>query len=145
MKCRDSLVSVLCAGKPWGCKMRDLPEELRVQSEALEPTFCHLIGKWFAQSQYMKETYGPHSAAYVDSLQNWWWGMRALSRVMIACPNACHAQVALSNEMQAIKQAIEGELDIKFSFTDGDSLNFRGLVKFHLEFPEFKEEHHEKA
>ena len=64
---------------------------------------------------------------------------------MIACPGACHAQVALSNEMQAIKRAIEGELDIKFSFTDGDSLNFRGLVKFQLEFPEFKEEHHEKA
>jgi hypothetical protein len=119
--------------------MRDLPEELKFHSEPLEPTFTHLIGKWFAQSQYMKETYGAHSAAYVDSLQNWWWGMRALSRVLIACQGATHCQVAHSNEMQAVKRVIERELDIKFSFTDGDSLNFRALVPFELEFPEFKE------
>lgn len=117
--------------------MRDLPQELQFRSESLEPTFCHLIGKWFAQSQYMKETYGPHSAAYVDALQNWWWGMQKLSGLLIVCPGAVHAQVALSNEMQAVKQAIERELGIKFSFTDGDSLNFRSLVPFELEFPEF--------
>lgn len=122
-----------------GCVMRNLPEDLKFRSENLEPFFVHTIGKWFAQSQYMKKTYGPHSAAYVDSLENWWWGMRALSRIMIACPDATHCQVAHSNEMQLVKSAIEKELDIEFSFTDGDSVNFRGLVPFDLEFPEFKE------
>lgn len=119
--------------------MCDLPKELQFYSEALEPTFAHLIGKWYAQSQWMKKTYGPHSAAYVDSMQSWWWGMRAISRLLIACPGAIHASVALSNHMQDIKRMIEKELDIEFSFLDGDNLNFRGLVKFELEFPEFKE------
>lgn len=119
--------------------MRDLPEDLKFHSEALEPFFVHMIGKWFAQSQYMKKTYGPHSAAYVDSLQSWWWGMRKLSSLLIVCPNATHCQVAHGNELQAVKRAIEDELGIKFSFQDGDSLNFRGLVPFDLEFPEFKE------
>jgi hypothetical protein len=117
--------------------MRELPRELQIHSEALEPTFAHLIGKWYAQTQWNKQTYGPHSAAYVDSMQNWWWGMRALSRVMIACPGATHACVALSNEMQMVKGIIERELGIKFSFLDGDTLDFRSLVTFDLEFPEF--------
>jgi hypothetical protein len=118
--------------------MRDLPKDLQFTSEALEPAFTHMIGKWYAQSQWMKKTYGLHSAAYVDSMQNWWWGMRAMSRLMIACPDATHAAVALSNHMQDIKKMIEKELDIEFSFLDGYNLNFRGLVKFDLEFPEFE-------
>lgn len=119
--------------------MRELPEDLKFHSEALEPTICHLIGKWYAQSQWMKQTYGPHSAAYVDSMEHWWWGMRSLSSLMIACKDATHASIVLSNHMQDVKRMIEKELDIEFSFLDGDNLNFRSLVKFDLEFPEFKE------
>lgn len=117
--------------------MRDLPESLKIHSEEIEPSFCRLIGKWYAQTEYMKKTYGNHSAAYVDAMQNWWWGMRSLSRLMVACPGATHAAIALSNHMQDIKRMIEQELQIKFSFMDGDNLNFRSLVPFELEFPEF--------
>ncbi len=118
--------------------MRELPKELQISSESLEPTFVHLIGKWYAQSEYMKTTYGSHSAAYVDALQNWWWGMESLSKLLIACQGAIHAHVVLSNEMQAVKRMIEQEIEIKFSFLD-KNLNFRQLVSFELEFPEFKE------
>lgn len=115
--------------------MRTLPDHLLFRSEQLEPMFVHCVGRWFAQSQYMKETYGPHSAAYVDSLQEWWWGMEKLSSLLIVCQGAVHAQVAHGNEMQAVKAAIERELGIKFSFTD-KQLNFRALVPFDLTFPQ---------
>jgi hypothetical protein len=118
--------------------MRGLPKDLQIRSEELEPTICHLIGKWYAQSQWMKKTYGPHSAAYVDSLNNWWYGMESLSRLMITCRDATHASLGVSNHMQRVKRMIEEELGIKFSFMD-KNLNFRQLVTFELEFPEFKE------
>jgi hypothetical protein len=54
-------------------------------------------------------------------------------------PIEVHAQVALSNHMLSVKKMIEEELGIKFCFTDGDNVNFRALVKFELEFPEYKE------
>lgn len=98
----------------------------------------HLIGMWYCRTKYNKETWGPHSAAYVDSMQEWWWGMESLSRLLVVCPGATHAQVAFGNAMQDVKQMIQEELGIKFSFTD-KNLDFRGLVPFELEFREFNE------
>ena len=111
--------------------MRELPDELKIPSEAIEPTFAHMIGKWYAQTVYMKTKYGPHSMAYVDSMQNWWWGMESIARLLIACQGAVHAQVVIGNYRRDVKSMIEKELDIKFSFLDKD-VNFRGLVKFEL-------------
>jgi len=113
--------------------MNELPESLKIKSEALEPAFQHLIGHWYAQCEHMKKTYGKDSYAYVDAMQNWWWGMRKISSLLVACPGqAQHAQIAISNHMQDIKRMIERELDIEFSFMDGDDLNFRNLVKIPL-------------
>ena len=121
--------------------MKDYPPNLEFHSERLEPTITYLIGMWYCRSKYNKDKWGHHSAAYVDSMQEWWWGMRKLSSVLVVCPGVTHANVAFSNTMQEVKRMIQSELDITFSFQDGDELNFRSLVKFNLEFPEFEEYH----
>lgn len=114
--------------------MRDFPDEIAVKSEEIEPAFAHMIGRWYAQTQYMKKTWGPRSAAHVDAWQNFWWGMESLSRLMIACQGATHAGIATQNHHLAVKKMIEKELCIEFSFMDKD-VNFRHLVGFALEFP----------
>ena len=114
--------------------MRDFPADIAVRSEAIEPAFAHMIGRWFAQTQYMKKTWGPHSAAHVDAWQNFWWGMESLSKLMIACKGASHAGIATQNHHIDVKRMIEQELGIEFSFMD-ENVNFRRLVKFELTFP----------
>lgn len=116
--------------------MKDYPQQLQFHSEALEPTFQHLIGKWYARSQHMKQTQGAQSAAYVDSLEEWWWGMKSLSRLMIVCPEATHATIALQNHMHEIKRLIEHEIGIEISFMESDTNapSFRNRVKFDLVF-----------
>jgi hypothetical protein len=125
--------------------MNDLPEHLRIKSEALEPVMQHLLGHWFAQCQHFKTTEGPRSAAYVDAMQNWWWGMQKMNSLLVACQGTTHATIAWSNYMRSVKAMIEAELQIKFSFMDGDDLNFRALVPFELEFSWQKKSSERKA
>ncbi len=128
------------------------PEELRIASEEIEPAMERMIGKWFAQSEYIRKKYGPHSFQFVDILDRWWFGMQALSRLTIATRDTVHAGLFVSNNSQVIAAYIKEHLGFNPITVRAelglskDLPPFRSLVKFEVDFTYLgKEPAHEPA
>lgn len=104
-------------------------DETTIVSEAVEPTAAYLVGRWYAKcekarkrSEELKakedggEYLTPHefleSERFWRECRNFWWGVRALNRVSIACEEAVHFALACGNVMRDVARYIEEHLGI---------------------------------
>lgn len=100
----------------------------KFESEALEPTAQHCIGRWFHNCELSlsvkKEIEAKCKAEkrdmtfheYLDSEVFWsncstmWFGLVALTKLSIACDGAIHYCIALQNEKSKIAKYIDKHL-----------------------------------
>jgi hypothetical protein len=103
----------------------DETELVKINSEDIELFAGLLLGKWFArceQAGKVKDnivakckaekrdmTFHEHLDAdvFYKECENMWFGLKGLTRVSIACKDAAHFSVALSNEKSKIANYIE--------------------------------------
>ena len=103
-------------------------ELVKIQSEMIEPVAGQLIGRWFNRCQMALEvkntidkkvkdenrehTFHEHldCEMFWKECSNMWWGVRALNKMGIACKDATHFNIAISNEMSKIADYIEDKL-----------------------------------
>lgn len=92
--------------------MRDnyIPEDLLIVSEELEPAFCRVIGKFFAQCEHLRKTHSTDCVFFVDTCDSWWWTMNAMNSMTIGISSAIHAGIAIGNEMRRVSDYIEKHL-----------------------------------
>jgi hypothetical protein len=100
-----------------------------IVSEAIEPTAGYLIGRWWAKCEKArkrrdelnaKREAGNHltweEALEVERFwkecRNFWWGVRALNRVSIACEEAIHFSLAMGSVMRDTADYIERYLGV---------------------------------
>ncbi len=107
----------------------DVPNEIKITSEMIEPAFQSMIGRWFAQAEYMRETYGQASMEHADALENLWHGLNALSTVAGLCIDTKHASMVLVNHTRQVGNYIEGQLGFHPSAADRGEFPFRRLTE----------------
>lgn len=84
-----------------------------IHSGRLEPVAEYLIGRWFAKVEQAKLSTGPYRDQEVeDAWGNFWFGLHGLQRVSVACPEAVHFALALSNMIVKVAPMIKAELGI---------------------------------
>ena len=98
----------------------DVPDHLKITSERIEPVFGYVLGRWYAQSEYMEKTYGRDSLEYIDALENLWHGIRCLSNLSSLCIDTHHASIAASNHTGQIATYIEAKLGFNPLSVDED-------------------------
>lgn len=82
----------------------DRPE---IVSEAIEPTFAYLTGRWFNQVEKARQEHGDNDLHVIRECENFWSGMRGLQHVLWACrDNVCHTDVAHNNNMRKVADYI---------------------------------------
>lgn len=104
-------------------------DETTIVSEAIEPTAAYLVGRWFAKCEkarkrrdelQKKRESGQHltwqesleADSFYSECRNFWWGIKALNRVSIACQEAIHFSLACGNVMMDVSKYIEEHLGI---------------------------------
>jgi hypothetical protein len=104
-------------------------DETTIVSEAVEPTAAYLVGRWYAKCEKARKrteeltakeesgenlTWDEFSEAerFLKECRNFWWGVRALNRVSIACEEAVHFALACGNVMGDVARYIEEHLGI---------------------------------
>lgn len=86
-----------------------LPEH---NSEKIEPAFTHFIGIQWKRCELLYEHW-QETGEYMDqldfdsSIEIFWYGMKAWSKVHVACTGAHHMSLLLSSEMQRVKRYIK--------------------------------------
>lgn len=103
-------------------------ELTKIPSEMLEPFARQIISRWWDRCQTALEvkttidkkvkdeerehTFHEHldCEKFYKECSNMWWGLKALSKIGIACPDAVHFNIALSNEMSNISNYIKKHL-----------------------------------
>jgi len=98
-----------------------LPSDGKIVSEAIEPFACYLIGKWFAKCELARQA--GKNIELEDALQKLWFGVRAINRVAICCPEAVHFSIAANNETRRVASYIE------------ECIGINPIVKEHPLFP----------
>ncbi len=88
----------------------DVPDEIKITSEMLEPVFAQMIGRWWAQAEYMKTLYGKGSFEYADSLESLWYGLEECTNLASAALDAPHAVISMMNHQRMVDNYIEKEL-----------------------------------
>lgn len=92
----------------------------------IEPTAAYLIGKWLAKCEKARKrkdelnkkegdlTFDEHLEAtrFHKECRNFWWGIRALNRISIACEEATHFSIAIGNHMRHVADYIEKYLGV---------------------------------
>lgn len=76
-----------------------------IRSEAIEPVATYLIARWWAKCEEAKKS--EKGGDLENALVTFWHGVRALNRVAIACTEAKHFSIAISNEMRRVALYIE--------------------------------------
>jgi len=104
-------------------------DETTIVSEAVEPTAAYLVGRWYAKCEKARKREAElkkkreageilnwreslEADAFYSECQNFWWGVRALNRVSIACKEAVHFSIACGNVMRDVANYIEKYLGI---------------------------------
>lgn len=82
-----------------------------IVSEALEPFAEYLIGRWFAKCEEAKKSGDGY--ALEDAWQNFWFGLHGLQSVSVACPEAVHFAMFMSNVIVRVAGMIEKELSVR--------------------------------
>lgn len=95
-----------------------------IHSELLEPFFAAVIARWGMQCINAKkaaDALPDDDTSYLadqirwrveDTCRNAWWGIRALNRVVLACPDAHHAAIAIGNEKSRFSDLIESLIGV---------------------------------
>lgn len=91
-------------------RYHDVPDDIKIQSEMIEPAFGSIIGRLFAQAKYMKQTQGIDSMAYADALENLYQAADAISSLSGLCIDTHHAKIAANNHVMHIRRYIEHEI-----------------------------------
>jgi hypothetical protein len=81
-----------------------------IRSEELEPVGQYLIGRWFAKVEQARLS--GDACAFEEAYGNFWMGLDGLQRVSVACPEAVHFGLALSNHIVQVAGAIRRDLGI---------------------------------
>ena len=74
-------------------------------SEELEPVFALVTGRLWARVEWEREHGDEWSLA--SELENFWWGVCALEKLVIACDGATHCSLATSNNVRRAQALIE--------------------------------------
>ena len=96
----------------------------------------YLIGRWWAKCEAQKAKYGNHNSRFIDECENFWFGIRALQSLSIACVEAVHFALAMNTNAQRADRYIEKELGFSpiCCREEIKKHSFRGVVSFEVEF-----------
>lgn len=89
---------------------RHLPEDLKINSEVLEPTFAYIIGRMWARCEHFRKQHSASCVYFVDACDSWWYTMNAMSQLTTGVSTAIHASLFISNHMQIVNKYIEEHL-----------------------------------
>lgn len=89
---------------------KEIPEDLKIISEELEPTFQRVIGKFFAQCEFFRKQHSTACVSFVDQCESWWYTMEGMNRMTIGISTAIHASLFISNNLQIVDKYIEKHL-----------------------------------
>lgn len=85
-----------------------------IRSEELEPVAQYLIGRWFAKVEKAKLSTGPYRDHEVEhAWANFWHGLHGLQSVSVACEEAVHFGLVMSNTIVKVAGLIKNELGIE--------------------------------
>jgi hypothetical protein len=84
-----------------------------IHSEALEPTAQYLIGRWFVKVEQAKLSTEPYRDHKVEhAWANFWHGLHGLQSVSVACEDAVHFALVISNTIVRVAKMIQDELGV---------------------------------
>jgi hypothetical protein len=84
-----------------------------IRSEQLEPVAQYLIGRWFVKVEQAKLSDGPDKDYKVEhAWVNFWHGLHGLQSVGVACEEAVHFGLVISNMIVRVAGMIQDELGV---------------------------------
>lgn len=112
-------------------RYRDVPDKLKIASERIEPTLAYIMGRWWAQAEHMRETYGQGSQEHADALETLWYGLERMSSLVGLCIDTHHAAVAIGNHIRETHKVVEALIGYAPPFDTDKCEAFRRVAQQH--------------